>query len=116
MLRFEVSADTLATFRDAMAKLRRMAPESLDDDAALLLLARHVLGASDDEGRSAYQVALTLCEQCGRGFQQSQGELIQVDAATVEMAACDAQRIGSVSANAHVGENENGAPVGGGTA
>jgi len=104
VLRFEVSAETLATFRDAMAKLRRMASESLDDEAALLLLARHVLGASDDEGRSAYQVALTICERCERGFQQSQGELVELDAASLEMAECDAQRIGSTSTSAHVGD------------
>ena len=104
VLRFEVSADTLATFRDAMAKLRRMASESLDDDAALLLLARHVLGAPSDDGRSAYQIALTACEHCERGFQQSQGELLEVDSASREMAECDAQRIGSVDTSAHVGK------------
>lgn len=59
VLRFEVSAETLATFRDAMAKLRRMASESLDDDAALLLLARKVLGGPGDDGRSNYQIAVT---------------------------------------------------------
>ena len=44
VLRFEVSADVLATFREAMTKMRRDAGEWLDDDAALLLLARHILG------------------------------------------------------------------------
>lgn len=46
VLRFEVAADTLATFREAMTTLRRDAGERLDDDSALLLMARYVLGSS----------------------------------------------------------------------
>ena len=46
VLHMEVSAETFATFREAMGKLRRDAGESLDDDAALLLLARQALGRS----------------------------------------------------------------------
>ena len=51
VLRFEVSGATLATFREAMAKIRRDAGESLDEDEALLLLSRHVLAGARDEGR-----------------------------------------------------------------
>jgi len=43
VLRFEVSGETLAAFRDAMAWLRDQSGEALDDDAALLMLARSVL-------------------------------------------------------------------------
>jgi hypothetical protein len=50
-LRFDVSAEVLATFRDAMAKLRREAGSKLDDDEALLLMARQVLGGPKDSGR-----------------------------------------------------------------
>jgi hypothetical protein len=38
-LRFEVSAEVLATFRDPMAKLRRELGGKLDDDEALLPMA-----------------------------------------------------------------------------
>ena len=34
VLRFEVSGEALASFREAMTKLRREAGEALDDDAA----------------------------------------------------------------------------------
>jgi hypothetical protein len=44
VLRFEVSGEVLASFREALAKLRRDAGGRLDDDATLLLMARHVLG------------------------------------------------------------------------
>ena len=96
VLRFEVSAETYATFREAMAKLRRDAGSSLDDDSSLLLLARQILGGPTDEGRAAYQIALTVCEACGRGRQQGQGDLIEVGSDIVEMAQCDAQHLGRI--------------------
>src|SRR5688572_6201284 len=101
VLRFEVSAEVLATFREAMAKIRRDAGESLDDDAALLLLSRHVLGASRsgaarDDGRSSYQIALTICELCRRGRQQARGGFEEISPEVVAMACCDAQHIGRV--------------------
>ncbi len=40
VLRFEVSAETLAEFRDAQARVSRDAGERLDDDAVLRLMAR----------------------------------------------------------------------------
>jgi 5-methylcytosine-specific restriction endonuclease McrA len=82
-----------------MAKLRRESDSSLDDDASLLLLARQILGGPIDEGRAPYQIALTVCDECGRGRQQGRGELIEVGADIVEMAQCDAQHVGDT----HVG-------------
>ena len=101
VLRFEVSSEVKATFSEAVAKLRRDAGESLDDDALLLLFARYVLNGPGDEGsRSSYQVMLTRCEGCGQATQQSDGERLPVDGAAVAIAACDAQVI---PADAHVG-------------
>jgi hypothetical protein len=93
VLRFEVSAETMATFREAMSKLRREASASIDDDAALLLLARQALGGPAGAGRANYQIAMTVCDQCGRGWQQGSGEPIEVGSEVVEMAHCDAQRL-----------------------
>ena len=113
-LRFDVSAETLATFREAMAKLRRDAEQSLDDDAALLLLARHILGGPTESGRSSYQIALTTCDQCKRTWQDGRGEKVEVGADIVEMTNCDAQHIGDVatpnSSSAHVGVGEKPKP------
>lgn len=53
VLRFEVAPDTLATFREAMTTLRRDAGERLDDDSALLLMARCVLGSATSDRSSA---------------------------------------------------------------
>jgi hypothetical protein len=112
VLRLEVSGEVLATFREAMAKVRRDAGEALDDDAAVLLLCRQALEGPRDEGRSSYQVALTVCEHCRNGTQQGRGELVAVAPEVVEMAECDAQHLGrfgasdeplGVDSNTHVG-------------
>jgi hypothetical protein len=93
VLRFEVSAEVLASFREAQAKLRRDAGGPLDDDAALLLMARHVLGGPTDDGRASYQIALTVCEACARATQTGLGEVLQISPEVAEMASCDAQQI-----------------------
>lgn len=58
VLRFDVAPETLALFREAMNKLGR-AGTPLDDDSALMLMARHVLGGPGDEGRASYQIFIT---------------------------------------------------------
>src|SRR5438445_132579 len=58
----------------------------------------------EDAGRANYQVALTVCDACGRGWQEGRGERVEVGTDVVEMASCDAQHIGRIAANsAHVG-------------
>src|SRR6185503_4907369 len=99
VLRFEVSGETLVSFREALAKLRRAAGEHLDDDAILLLLTRYVLGGPSDDGRASYQVVLDVCSDCQRMRQVADGELVEVSQAAAEMARCDAQWL----ASAHVG-------------
>ena len=86
-----------------MVQLRRNAGERLDDDAALLLLARRVLGGPDEMGRSSYQVAMCVCEGCGRGWHRGGGELIAVDREVVAMSACDGQRLPTAGPSAREG-------------
>jgi hypothetical protein len=92
VLRFQVSGEVLASFREARAKLRRDAGGPLDDDATLLLMARHVLGGPTDDGRASYQIALRVCEACERATQTGLGEALRVSAEVAEMASCDAQQ------------------------
>jgi hypothetical protein len=104
VLRFEVTPETFALFREAMHRLRRAAGGCLDDDAALLSMARQVLGGPGDAGRSSYQVSLTVCAACGSVGQQAGGELVPVGAEIVAMAECDAQHLGQILPRA---ANEN---------
>jgi hypothetical protein len=66
VLRLDLSGEVMATFREAMAKVRRDAGELIGDDEAILLLSRIALEGPKDPGRSSYQVPLTVCERCGR--------------------------------------------------
>jgi hypothetical protein len=104
VLRFEVAPETFALFREAMQQLRRTAGEAWDDDAVLLSMARHVLGGPGDEGRSSYQVSLTVCAACASGAQRGGGELVPVGEAVVAMAECDVQLLGQLLPHA---ANEN---------
>jgi 5-methylcytosine-specific restriction endonuclease McrA len=96
VLRFDVAAETFALFRDAMNELCRRTTAALDDDSALLEMARHVLGGPRDEGYASYQVVLNVCPECGNGRQQAAGGLVPVDPDVIRMAHCDAQHIGSM--------------------
>jgi hypothetical protein len=100
VLRFEVAPETFALFREAMAALRRGMDAALDDDAALLALARLALGGPHDEGRASYQIAVTVCAECGRGQQFANGELVPIDPEIVAMAQCDCQHLGYVAPRA----------------
>lgn len=58
-------------------------------------MARQILGGPTDDGRSSYPISLHGCAACGGGLQVAGGESIAIDRAVVEMAACDAQQLGS---------------------
>jgi len=103
VLRFEVTADTYALWREAVARLRREVGGELDEDEAFLMMAREVLEGPKDPGRANYQVSMTVCSGCGQGFQQGRGESIAVGSEVVEMALCDAQHIGDC--DTHVGSS-----------
>jgi 5-methylcytosine-specific restriction endonuclease McrA len=104
VLRFEVSGEVFAAIREAFAQLRRDAGGPLDDDGALLLMARRVLGGPSDPRQSSYQTALTVCERCRSGTVEGSGDAVRVERDIVEMAACDATSFAASSkGDTHVG-------------
>ena len=108
VLRFDVAPETLALFREALNKLRRDSGSRLDDDSSLMLMARHVLSGPSEAGRASYQIALSVCPECGSGGQQASGELVPVGEEVVAMADCDGQHLGPLDApvaneSAHTG-------------
>jgi hypothetical protein len=54
------------------------------------------LGSEAQRGRAKYQIAILVCEGCGRGWQEGGGKRIPISAADVARAECDAQRVGSL--------------------
>jgi Holliday junction resolvase RuvA-like protein len=108
VLRFEVTPETIAVFRDAIAELCRQAGARLDDDSALLSMARQVLGGPEDPGRASYQIALSVCAACDSKSQHADGELVRVDPEILAMAECDGQHLGALTTPA----NQNAARTG----
>jgi hypothetical protein len=97
---WNLSAEAYAMLREARRALTQRCGHGLDDDSLVAMLAEAVLsrGKERDTGRSAYQVALTVCESCRHGEQEAGGEPVAVDGATVAMAECDGQQVGRVDA------------------
>ena len=95
VLRLELSGDALAAFREARRHIELEVGHSLDDDEAVRMLAHCALGGPRDPGRAAYQIAITVCEECGRGTRDGAGRVFQIEPHEVEAACCDAQNIGS---------------------
>ena len=78
VVRFELSADTWATLREAQAALIGEAGGALAEDQQILLMARRVLGGPPDEGRASYQVQVNVCAHCSATTQQGRGEPVPV--------------------------------------
>lgn len=112
VLRFEVTAETLALFRQALAQLRHRTGASMDDDAALMAMARDVLGGPSDDGRASYQIALAVCAACGAGSQEASGELVPVGPEIVAMASCDGQQLGRLDLQPANDASANGSVAG----
>jgi HNH endonuclease len=96
-LRLELSGDSLAAFREARRHLELEVGHSLTDDEAIRMLAHHAMSGPRDSGRAAYQIAITVCEQCGRGTRDGAGRVLDIEPHEVEAAWCDAQNIGRIT-------------------
>jgi hypothetical protein len=95
---FRLAPETYALLGEARRALTQRCGHGLDDDSLVRALAEAALsgGNERDAGRSAYQVALTVCETCRHATQGGGGEPVPVDGATVAMAECDGQHVGRV--------------------
>src|ERR1044071_9385470 len=99
VVRFELSAPTFAQLRQAHQALDDDRGRRLSDDDLVAALCDAVLAGavgSGPSGRARFQIAVTVCERCQRGWQDGAGAKIAIDAAAVERALCDAQHIGSL--------------------
>jgi 5-methylcytosine-specific restriction endonuclease McrA len=101
VLRLEVSSDALAAFRDARRRMELDVGHSLDDDAAVRMLAHYALGGPDEPGRAPYQIAMTVCKECGRGTRDGSGQVLDVEPHRVEAARCDGQEVDLTHVGSH---------------
>lgn len=115
VLRFEVKVSTAALERRAKQKLEKERGEPLDDDAFIRALFQRVLepprdndsaeesgkpasaaGRGQPDGRSRYQIAVTICQECKRGWHHVGGETVELSPAAVACAECDGVDIGPI--------------------
>ncbi|TMQ05131.1 MAG: HNH endonuclease, partial [Deltaproteobacteria bacterium] len=99
VVRFELAAETFALLRQARTVLDDEHGTNLSDDELVAALCSAVLdGASPTEttGRARYQIAVTVCQRCRRGWQEGAGAQIAIEPEVVDRVLCDAQHIGSI--------------------
>lgn len=98
-LRFELSPEHLALFRDARRHIVDEAGGPLTDEEVLAAMCRAALTHGPEAAapsRPGYQISLMVCETCDRGWQEGAGQPIEVGPAVVDQARCDATEIGRV--------------------
>jgi hypothetical protein len=102
VVRFELAASTFARLRQARQALESEHERSLSDDELVAMLCEAALagGCDADDGRAKFQVAVTVCERCGQGWQEGAGVRVPITMSTVERAQCDAQHLGSLDGDA----------------
>jgi len=96
VVRLELSPQVFALFRQVQSALADEHGGPLDDGALVELLCRRALDGGGSSERPAHQIAITVCESCGRGWQNGAGREIEVGPEVVERASCDAELIGSL--------------------
>jgi hypothetical protein len=98
-VRFELSAETFALLRQARAVIDDEHGTNRSDDGFVAALCSAVIdgaSAAAPTGRAKFQIAVTVCERCGQGWQEGAGAQVAIGSAAVERAMCDAQHIGSI--------------------
>src|SRR5690349_8012116 len=99
VVRYELAAETFALMRQARMVINEEHVQNVSDDEFVAAMCHAVLdGASATEptGRARFQVALTVCQQCKKGWQEGAGAQIVVGPEVVARAMCDAQQIGAI--------------------
>ena len=93
-LRFDLSPEHLALFRDARREVVDKAGHELTDEEVFAAMCRAALThgpASEKPTKPPYQVLVSVCQRCERGWQEGAGEQIEVGRAVVAQARCDAE-------------------------
>ena len=97
-VRYEVSPSAYAMLRQARSVLETEHGARMSDTEFAIAMSRAVLGGAVDHERPAYQVAITVCDECQRGWQNGAGLQVEIDPATIEAAHCDHDHLGRLDA------------------
>jgi hypothetical protein len=97
-VRYEVTPSARAILRQARSVLEVEHGARMTDSEFAVAIGRAVLGGAGDHARPAYQVAVTVCAECERGWQNGAGLQVDLDPATVAVAQCDHEHIGRLDA------------------
>lgn len=98
VVRLELSPAAFALFRQVQSALADEHGCSLDDSALMEILCRRALESGGSSDRPSHQIAVTVCGSCERGWQNGAGHEIEVGSEVLDRARCDAELIGSLSA------------------
>jgi hypothetical protein len=98
VLRFEVNPEVVALWRQVRLAIEKEKGERVDDSAVIEVLAHTFLRERMQAKRdvAAYQVSVTVCERCERGWQDGAGIVVEMTPASVARAQCDAVHVGRV--------------------
>jgi hypothetical protein len=96
-LHYKVRAENYALERQVKQLLEKELGARLDDDAFIGTVFRRILdGAAAERTRAPYQISVTTCDTCKKGWQDGGGVTVEMTPAAVARAECDAERIGRV--------------------
>ena len=95
-IRLEVDADAYAQWCATRARMHDEDGRRLDDSAFVRAVCAQGDARACDAGRARHQIGIQVCPGCKRAWQDGGGARVEIDAARLERAECDAQHIGSL--------------------
>ena len=90
-----VRSSTYSLFVERRTRFADERGERLTDDEVAVTLCRPDL----DDGVAPYQTAITTCRACAKSYRVAGGREVEVSAAIVEMARCDARHLGDLESD-----------------
>ncbi len=91
-VRLQLLPEAYALFLEARRKLEAEVGQAMTDSEFMAVACRGVLGGDGAaaDNTPPHQIALTVCVDCKRGWQDAVGRPIEVSPAAIESARCDA--------------------------
>jgi 5-methylcytosine-specific restriction endonuclease McrA len=90
-----VRSSTYSLFVERRTRFADERGERLTDDEVATALCRPDL----DDGTAPYQTAITTCRACAKSYRVAGGREVEVSAAIVAMARCDARHLGDLESD-----------------